>query len=62
MSTAPTINHPSYHSDYLALREQLAAGSPAWLDDLRAAAWDSFRQPRAFPRRAGATSRGSTPT
>ena len=48
MSTAPTINHPSYHSDYLALRELLAPNSPAWLNDLRAAAWDSFDS-KGFP-------------
>ena len=42
MSTAPTINHPSYYNDYLALRERLAAKSPAWLNDLRAAAWERF--------------------
>lgn len=48
MSTAPAINHPSYHSDYLALRDQLSEGSPAWLNDLRAAAWDSF-DARGFP-------------
>ena len=48
MSTAPTINHPSYHSDYLALREQLAPNSPAWLNDLRAAAWESFDS-KGFP-------------
>lgn len=48
MSTAPTINHPSYHADYLALREQLAADSPAWLNDLRAAAWESF-DVKGFP-------------
>ena len=48
MSTAPTINHPSYHSDYLALREQVFSSSPAWLNDLRAAAWDSFDS-KGFP-------------
>ncbi len=48
MSTAPTINHPSYHNDYLALREQLSGSGPAWLNDLRAAAWDSF-DTRGFP-------------
>lgn len=48
MSTAPTINHPSYYSDYLALREQLAPNSPAWLNDLRAAAWESFDS-KGFP-------------
>ena len=42
MSTAPTINHPSYYADYQALREQLAGGSPAWLNDLRDAAWERF--------------------
>ena len=42
MSTAPTINHPSYYADYQTLREQLATGSPAWLNDLRAAAWERF--------------------
>ncbi len=42
MSTAPTINHPSYYKDYLALREQLSGNSPAWLNDLRAAAWERF--------------------
>ena len=42
MTNAPTINHPSYHADYLALREQLSPGSPAWLNDLRAAAWERF--------------------
>ena len=47
MSTA-TINHPSYHADYLALRERLAADSPAWLNDLRAAAWQRF-DARGFP-------------
>ena len=48
MSTAPAINHPSYHADYQALRDQLSPGSPAWLNDLRAAAWDSF-DARGFP-------------
>ena len=48
MSTAPAINHPSYHADYQALREQLAPGCPAWLNDLRAAAWDSF-DTKGFP-------------
>lgn len=48
MSTAPTINHPSYHSDYLALREQLAGASPAWLNDLRDSAWESF-DAKGFP-------------
>ena len=42
MSTAPTINHPSYYADYQALREQLSPSSPAWLNDLRAAAWERF--------------------
>ena len=42
MSTAPTINHPSYYKDYQALREQLSPGSPGWLNDLRAAAWERF--------------------
>ena len=42
MSTAPTINHPSYYADYQALREQLSPGSPPWLNDLRAAAWEKF--------------------
>ena len=42
MSTAPTINHPSYFADYQALREQLSPSSPAWLNDLRAAAWERF--------------------
>ena len=42
MSTAPTINHPSYFADYQALREQLSPDSPAWLNDLRAAAWERF--------------------
>ena len=42
MSTAPTINHPSYYNDYLALRDQLSGNSPAWLNDLRAAAWERF--------------------
>ena len=48
MSTAPAINHPSYYADYQALREQLSANSPAWLNDLRAAAWDSF-DGKGFP-------------
>ncbi len=48
MSTAPAINHPSYYADYLALRDQLSASNPAWLNDLRAAAWDSF-DARGFP-------------
>ena len=61
MSTAPTINHPSYHGDYLALRERLAASSPAWLNDLRAAAWESF-DGKGFPRPGGATNPGNTPT
>ena len=42
MSTAPTINHPSYYADYQALREQLSPDSPGWLNDLRAAAWERF--------------------
>ena len=42
MSTAPTINHPSYYADYQQLREQLSGNSPAWLNDLRAAAWERF--------------------
>ncbi len=42
MSTAPTINHPSYYADYQALRGQLAGNSPAWINDLRAAAWERF--------------------
>ena len=48
MSTAPAINHPSYYNDYQALREQLAPSSPAWLNDLRSAAWDSF-DTKGFP-------------
>ncbi len=48
MSTAPTINHQSYYSDYVALRDQLSGDSPAWLNDLRSAAWDSF-DARGFP-------------
>ena len=48
MSAAPVINHPTYHSDYLALREQLSAGSPAWLNDLRDAAWRTF-DAKGFP-------------
>ena len=48
MSTAPTINHPSYYSDYAALRERLSTNSPAWLNDLRAAAWESFDS-KGFP-------------
>ena len=48
MSTAPTINHPSYYADYEALREQLSANSPAWLNDLRTAAWESFDS-KGFP-------------
>ena len=48
MSTAPAINHPSYYADFLALREQLSPGSPGWLNDLRAAAWDSF-DAKGFP-------------
>ena len=48
MSTAPTINHPTYYDDYVALRDRLAADSPVWLNDLRAAAWDSF-DARGFP-------------
>ena len=48
MSTAPTVNHPFYYSDYLALREDLSGGSPAWLNDLRAAAWESF-DAKGFP-------------
>lgn len=48
MSTAPAINHPSYHAEYQALREQLSTDSPAWLNDLRAAAWESF-DAKGFP-------------
>ena len=48
MSTAPTINHPSYYADYEARRERLAGSSPAWLNDLRAAAWESF-DAKGFP-------------
>ena len=48
MTSAPTINHPSYHADYQALREQFSLSSPAWLNDLRAAAWDSF-DTKGFP-------------
>ena len=48
MSTAPTINHPTYYDEYVALRDRLAADSPVWLNDLRAAAWDSF-DARGFP-------------
>ena len=46
--SAATIQHPSYYSDYLALREQLSADSPAWLNDLRAAAWECF-DTQGFP-------------
>ena len=42
MSTAPAINHPSYYADYETLREQLSSDSPAWLNELRAAAWERF--------------------
>ncbi len=35
-------NHPAYYSAYLALREQRAVADPAWLNDLRAAAWERF--------------------
>ena len=42
MSTAPVINHPSYYADYETLRQQLSPGSPAWLNELRAAAWERF--------------------
>ena len=48
MSTAPTINHPAYYADYQALREQLSGSSPAWLNELREAAWESF-DARGFP-------------
>ena len=48
MSTAPTINHPAYYADYLALREQVSGSSPVWLNDLRAAAWESFDS-KGFP-------------
>ena len=48
MSTAPAINHPGYHSQYLALREHLSPNSPAWFNDLRAAAWESFDS-KGFP-------------
>ena len=48
MSTAPTINHPGYHSQYQALREHLESNSPAWLNDLRAEAWESF-DGKGFP-------------
>ncbi len=41
MSTA-AVRHPAYYADYLALRERLAPGSPSWLNDLRAAAWERF--------------------
>lgn len=39
-SAAIAVNHPAYHADYLTLRAQSAG--PAWLDELRAAAWDRF--------------------
>ena len=39
-SAAVAVNHPAYHADYLALRAQTA--SPAWLNELRAAAWERF--------------------
>jgi len=48
MSTAPAINHPSYYADYRNLRERLSGASPAWLNDLRASAWESF-DARGFP-------------
>ncbi len=56
MSSVPTINHPSYHSDYLALKERLSPASPAWLNDLRAAAWEQF-DTNGFP----TTRRGNEP-
>lgn len=39
-SAAIAVNHPAYHADYMALRAQTAG--PAWLDELRAAAWERF--------------------
>ena len=39
-SAAIAVKHPAYHADYLALRAQSAG--PAWLDELRAAAWERF--------------------
>jgi Fe-S cluster assembly protein SufD len=48
MSAPPTINHPSYYNDYVTLRERLAGSSPAWLNDLRSAAWESFDN-QGFP-------------
>lgn len=39
-SAAIAVNHPAYHADYLALRAQTAG--PAWLNELRAAAWERF--------------------
>lgn len=39
-SAAVAVNHPAYHADYMALRAQSAG--PAWLDELRAAAWARF--------------------
>ena len=39
-SAAVIVNHPAYHADYMALRAQTAG--PAWLDQLRAAAWERF--------------------
>ena len=41
MTQTPTVNHPAYYADYLARQQQTAAG-PAWLNDLRAAAWQRF--------------------
>ena len=40
--SAATVRYPAYHSDYLALMEQCNSDGPAWLDDLRSAAWQRF--------------------
>ena len=40
MSTQ-TVRHQRYYDDYIALRQQ-ALGGPAWLEELRASAWERF--------------------
>ena len=42
--SATTVRYPAYYSDYLALKEQRKSDGPAWLDDLRSAAWERFNE------------------
>ncbi len=48
MRSAANVNHPVYYNEFLTLQDKLAAGSPPWLNDLRAAAWEQF-DARGFP-------------